>query len=226
MLRVRSRGTLVIFNLLVRPAMENDMNNRTKRNLLLTALAVIISGGISQKEVRSREAMGNLAAPAATATCPALPDGVPLMKGLTTGWAMSSASTPLRILLSDQALACKPPRPGGPPPMGACTESWLLSFTLPEELQAPGVYNLADHKVEFMQAVTLGGQDEGCGAQPCTGSSTGSAGGGTGPDSAIEIYAVTDACVTGRILRFTDDHSDADYTGAFQAVRCDAPANE
>lgn len=201
------------------------MNTNMKRNTILTVLAIVGLGGISQREVRSHSATGNLAAGGSNVTCPALPDGVPTMNGLTTGWAMSTASSAVRILLSDQTLACREPKMNTVPPPGPCTDSWQVSFTLPEELQMPGVYNLAEHKVEFMQAATSGGKDEGCGSQPCVGSSTGSAGGGPGPDAVVEIYAITEACITGRIVRFNNDQSGVDYTGAFQAVRCEPAGN-
>jgi hypothetical protein len=191
-----------------------------KHSATLAALTIFLFGGVSQSELsHGPSPQGNLQR-AATATCPALPDGVPVIGGLKTGWAMARPSSSVRLLLSDDVRPCEEPQRNGSPPTEACTDSWHLSLTLPSALQAPGTYNLAEHEVDFAESQASGVANEGCGGPSC--SSTGSA--GRVADGVVEIYAVTEECIAGRIHRLNNNQtSGADYTGGFLAVRCQAP---
>lgn len=199
------------------------MNVKARRGGWLAACAILLLGGISESRTSSRatqEQPGNVG-PEPSSACPDLPDGVPVIAGLKTAWAIAQPSSSPRLLFSDQALPCRVPKIQAGPPSEVCADSWQFGFTLPSELQAPGVHGLANYPVEFAESVTHSESNHGCGGGPsCSGVSTGTAGGALGPDGVVEIYAVTDECISGRILRLSGVTS-SDYTGAFQAMRCE-----
>jgi hypothetical protein len=192
------------------------MNSIAKGSATLTALAVFIFGGVSRSELSHGDApQGNVRG---GATCPALPDGVALIAGLRTGWTMPGASSAVRLVFSDQALPCEEPDSRSASPNETCTDSWRLTLTLPSELQAPATYDLSDHQVTFSEVITSGVPKEGCGSPGCD--STG--GGGRVSDGVLEIYAVTEDCIAGRIHRLNHNQSSGpDYTGGFLASRCE-----
>ncbi|HMJ52506.1 MAG TPA: hypothetical protein VK540_10535 [Polyangiaceae bacterium] len=188
----------------------------------------ILLGGASQGKTPASgvpRAPGNPVSEVSSAECPAVPDGVPMIDGLQTAWAIPQpSSSSIRLLFSDQALGCGDPDWHGPPPPieRDCINSWQFALTLPPELQKPGVYDLASYAVDYADKVTTVTPGSGCNGAGCTGTGSGSAGGAKGPDATIEIYSVSDACISGRILRLSTGSSNAepDFTGAFSAVIC------
>jgi len=145
------------------------------------------------------------------------------MANVKTAWAMRQPSGDVRLLFSDQTLACRDPE-RAPIPSPECNPRWHFAFTLTPYLQAPGVYNLNEYEVGYEDSVVMQTPAHGCNSSPgCMGSGTGAAGGAKGPDGTIEIYSVSEECVTGRVLRLEKGWSNPeqpDFTGAFQAVIC------
>jgi hypothetical protein len=191
--------------------------------IALACGAVLCIGGVSQSKT---------ALPAAERTfddafrraCPATPAGATPIAGVKTAWAIKEASGGVRLLFSDQVLACRNPDWIHDLSIGPeCMASWKFAFTLPPDLQKPGVYDLHGYEADYAESVVTSLPPQGCSSEPsCGGTASGSAGGGKGPESTIEIYDVTDECMTGRIQRLDRgvSNSEVDFTGTFQAVLC------
>jgi hypothetical protein len=205
---------------------------------------------------------GNSIPQGSQAICPGVPDGVALIPGLRTGRAIAqSSSATVRLLFSDLPLACQvignttiaqiaqsgaeaACASASANASSSASTSWAFSILLPPEMQTPSVYILADHDVGFVNSI----QDEmmapppsggcGAGAGRCNGGgfSTGGSGGGVGsgvPPGTVEIYSVTDQCITGRFQGLmtaqtrtvapdgsTSIQPSPEINGAFHAVRC------
>jgi len=199
------------------------MNHRKLPWLAVAAGALLSLGGISQRETAA-PAVQVASSDLVRAVCADAPNAAPPIGGLQTAWAMPEASASgLRLLFSNQAIACRNPDwTHGPGRDDSCDPGWTFAFTLPPELQKPGVYDLHEYEVGYAETVVSVLPTNGCASRPgCSGTSMGSAGGAKGPDGTIEIDSITDACVTGRILRLErGGSSEVDFTGAFQAVVC------
>ncbi len=161
--------------------------------------------------------------------CDPLPEDPGLIPDLQTGWARMVNGN-LHVLLSDVALGC--PGPNGSSDAtaflpGCGTAMWTLNYDLPEEMQAVGVYNLADHVVnwDFSQR-SEGEAGVGCGSS-CATTTVGASfiPGNNGPDAELEIYGINDRCITGRISGLNSSGQSVppppELNGAFRAVRCD-----
>jgi hypothetical protein len=159
--------------------------------------------------------------------CEPLPDGVEFIPELKSGWAVKSSSTGgLRLMFSDLAMECN--EHADESLMDAagdnCINAWTSSFALPPEISAPGTYNLADYIVAF-EPLTLH-HEPGFSCSGCD--SPGAVGGaqrydGHGPDAILELYSVTDDCVTGQIIGLDSGQNwppPPEYNGGFHAVRC------
>jgi hypothetical protein len=113
------------------------------------------------------------------------------------------------------------PLPRDPASNEVCTDGWQLTLTLPAEIQAPGTYNLGEHGVEFAQMVRRGMPREGCGGGGCTSGG----GGGRVSGGILEVFAVTEDCIAGRIHDLGNaQSSEVDFTGGFVATKCDPTA--
>lgn len=106
-----------------------------------------------------------------------------------------------------------------------CISAWSSSFELPPELLQPGTYDLSQYRVSFEPLTTH--SEAGFACSSC--SSPGPVAGpqradGMGPDAILEIYSVTDDCITGRIAGLTTGLNFPplpEYNGGFHAVRCE-----
>ena len=198
------------------------MNTRAIIPAATLALTSVLLGGASRSEIighTTARLPGNSIPEGSRALCGADPDESTLIAGLETGWAFPVASSSsVRFVFSTEVLACREPRYGAPSPSQACSDGWTLAFTLPSELLTPGVHDLKEHEINFAEYVTTAMTGKGCQSGGCSG------GGGGGPkrDVTIEIYTVTDACITGNILKWDSGYISprVEFTGAFHAVRC------
>src|SRR5262249_20383992 len=115
----------------------------------------------------------------------------------------------------------------------SCGSAWQFSLTIPAELQKPGTYQLSSFPVGYEQSITSAGGESGCGHCAASGGGTsgttggGPPGAGTGPRGAVlEIYSVTDLCITGRVQGLESGQISPpppSFNGAFHAVRCVQP---
>jgi len=185
-------------------------------------------GGLSQRD-RTSPSAGRRTSDAVRAACPEVPKDAPPIAGLHTAWAISDpSSTSLRLVFADHAVPCRDPGIPTSPVGQDCVSSWEFAFTLPADDQKPGIYNLNDYEANYAESVVMAEPSNGCKGGGCTGMGMGAAGGGKGPDSAIEIYSVSDECVTGRIHRLDNGVTtpqDVDFAGTFQAVVCKPGSN-
>ena len=158
--------------------------------------------------------------------CPAVPNDAAPIAGLQTAWAIRDPKTEtIRLVFGDHDLACRDLPLGGPMHTEPCVASWEFAFTLSPAHQTPGVYNLHDYEANYAESAVIPQPDrEGCQSEGgCMGMGMGAAGGAKGPDSTVEIYSVSDECVTGRIHRLERGASTPpppDFTGTFQALVC------
>jgi hypothetical protein len=228
------------------------MKSKALRWVALLGLGPILFGRTSRSETISHGVPpdpGNSIPQGSQAICPGVPDGVALIPGLRTGRAIAqSSSATLRLLFSDLPLACQVIGNTTIAEVSAeavcasasanaspsASTSWSFSILLPPEMQMPGVYTLADHDVGFVNSIQVteppsgGGCGAGAGAGRCGGGgfSTGGSGGGVGsgvPPGTVEIYSVTDQCITGRfqgLMTGQIQPPPPDFNGAFHAVRC------
>ena len=207
-------------------AVEVSVQNQRFFWVTIAAAAWLLAGGITNKKSASSAAQ-RPAPEAIRGTCPAVPNDAAPIAGLQTARAIRDASLPgLRLVFADHALACRD-LPRGPVSMAGdpCVSSWEFAFTLPPEAQQPGVYNLNDYQADYAESfsASLPGGGDGCrSGGGCVGGGTGAAGGAKGPDSTIEIYSVSEECITGRILRLERGSGTGvpDFTGTFQALVC------
>jgi hypothetical protein len=204
----------------------------TARRFLLPALASVAFGGTSYGETIEHGVPpdpGDTIPTGSQSICPGVPPDTPLIAQLRTGRAMpGTPSGSVRLLFSDQPLACDP---NGVTTLARQTcgvSSWSFSLSLLPEMQTPGTYALSDYPVGFEDEMSTAGPDGGCGAGACSGGgfSTGGASAGGGRVSTpgvIEIYRVTDLCITGRfqgLMTGQISPPPPDLDGAFHAVRC------
>jgi hypothetical protein len=207
------------------------MKSKTARWLVLPALASVVLGGASKGDTIQHGAPpdpGDAIPTGSQAICPGVPAGTPLIANLRTGRAMSDSSTAnLRLLFSDQPLPCEPLASSAMNTLAreTCVSAWSFSLSLLPEMQKPGVYVLANYPVGLEDSVVTMAPDRGCGGGACSGGGFGSAGGGgTGSTPGIvEIYSVTDQCITGRfqgLMTGQIEPPPPDFDGAFHAVRC------
>ena len=225
------------------------MKSKALRWVALLGLGPILFGRTSRSETISHGVPpdpGNSIPQGSQAICPGVPDGVALIPGLRTGRAIAqSSSATLRLLFSDLPLACQVIGNTTIAEVSAeavcasasanaspsASTSWSFSILLPPEMQMPGVYTLGDHPVVLDVSSRVASElpstsTGGCGgAGACSGGGF-SAGGGGGPGfppGTVEIYSVTDQCITGRfegLMIGQTQPPPPDFNGAFHAVRC------
>lgn len=129
--------------------------------------------------------------------CPPLPAGVDPIEGLVSGHA-SDRFGGLTLTLSTRPLACGEPAVQH----GYCGgDERSITLGFPEEELSLGVHALGPLYVEFEQPGT-----------------TSVGGGGQINQATVELYAITEACVTGRIAGLAA--ADGPFDGGFQAPRC------
>lgn len=160
--------------------------------------------------------------------CDPLPEDPGLIPNLQTGWARM-INGKLHVLLSDSGLRC-PNSNGGTdssslPQCGS--DTWILRYDLPEEMQATGTYELSEHVVNWNLSQQMA-DDPGVGcASTCATMTLGASftPGGTGPDARLEVLSINDQCITGRISELDLSGQiippPPQLNGSFRAVRCD-----
>jgi hypothetical protein len=129
--------------------------------------------------------------------CPPLPAGIEPIEGLVSGHA-SDRFDGFTLTLSTRGLACGEPA-AQQDYCGDDERGVTLGF--PAEEAVPGVHEVRDLYIEFeAPGITSVG------------------GGGRIGDVTVELFEITDACITGRIVGLTD--VDGPFDGGFQAPRC------
>jgi hypothetical protein len=153
--------------------------------------------------------------------CPALPDGA-LIANLTSGQAVSSGQT-VTLRFSSKAFTCGDW--SNDVDFADCHDWWSFNLTVPADAIAPGVHKLAEIGTSFGDLVnTLHMvKGDGCKKDRCEGGSNGI---GTvpvvAPAATLEIDAVTETCITGKVSGLVDpDFASApNFNGVFYALRC------
>ena len=213
------------------PKKEISMKAKTILRALMAGVGAILLGSASQSETIHHgvpRQPGNSIPEGSRELCSGVPENTPLISGLKTGWAVALPSSPsIRLLFSDQVLGCQiPDLMARGSDTGACTGSWTFALTLVPEMQKAGVYDLPSYPVDFAKAVTFATPAEGCGQTSCAGGGSASGPGSRGPQATMEIYSVTDECITGQIRDYESGWviPPLDFNGAFHAVRCTPPS--
>jgi hypothetical protein len=207
------------------------MKSKTPGWIVLLGLTTIFFGKASRSDTIDhgvRPAPGNSIPQGSQSICHGVPAGVALIAGLRTGWAIAQPqSASIEVLFSDQPLACQDLGFEGIGTIAQerCVSAWSFSLLLPPEMQMPGVYTLADHPVGFQNSIATGVvPSDGCGgACGVAASGAGGAPDGLGPPGTVEIYSITDQCITGRfqgLMTGQIQPPPPDFNGAFHAVRC------
>lgn len=207
------------------------MKSKAPRWIWLAGLTPILFGQTSRSETINHgvaPAPGNMIPQGSQAMCPGVPAGIALITNLRTGWAIAQPqSANIQLLFSDLPLACQDlgVEGIGPIALESCVNAWSFGLTLPPEMQMPGVYNLPDYQVGFV--VSSASVDP---ARGCSGACSGLSGvGGSsnptapGPPGTLEIYSITDQCITGRVQGLPTGQGappPPSLDGAFHAVRC------
>jgi hypothetical protein len=133
------------------------------------------------------------------AVCPELPVGIEPIAGLSTAHA-SDRFGGLVLTLSTRSLACG--EPAAQHDQGPSVNDRGLTVGLPAEQSVVGLHPL-EHPLhvefELPGRLAVGG-------------------GGDLDEASLEILAITDECVTGRIIGLVD--VDGPFDGGFRAPRC------
>ena len=158
--------------------------------------------------------------------CEALPEGVPFIPELRSGWAVAQPdSQTLRLVFSNAALECSnDPGASIAALTRECVSAWSYSLLVPASLLQPGTYDLADYPVTFSDDQGMIDRGAGCGADCAMGmTGGGNAPGGT-VEATLEIYNVSEDCITGRITGLTHPGQiqppPPEDDGGFHTVRC------
>lgn len=163
---------------------------------------------------------------AAEARCGALPANVPPIDGLTTAWAMTRvpvkqreaqfrvSTSSLVLRLSDDGVPCE----GSMEPlMLGCPSAWGVDVVLRNTEARPGVFPLHNDSYSYGQSYALST------AFRVDGECEGEQHQGVFEAGHVELFAVTDECVVGRLVDTADtlDEAGASVEGGFVALRCD-----
>ncbi|MEX1367368.1 MAG: hypothetical protein AB1Z98_29845 [Nannocystaceae bacterium] len=159
--------------------------------------------------------------------CGPLPEGIELIGGLRTAWAIDgvtvkdrdatvdhstfrSGTSSLVLRLSDEGLECDD---GLEPELLTCPAAWATDITLKKADPAPGLYALQNLAQGYSMATV---EREGT---QCQGQRTQ----GFFPEGQVEILRMDDECVVGRLIDTTDvlGDSGAAVEGGFVALRCE-----
>jgi hypothetical protein len=139
---------------------------------------------------------------------------------LATGQAVESGSS-VTLQFSSSVFACG--EWSNVTSSADCRDRWNLSLTVPAGAIAPGTYNLSSLGTEFGDLIVTTRPPEGCSKDGCPMSVMGI---GARPlvdaDATMEIDAVTDACITGKLSGVKDPFlaNAPNFNGAFFALRC------
>jgi len=160
------------------------------------------------------------------ALCEELPNDVDFIPELRSGWAVTeSDGKRVSLVFSDAALGCiADPALAIQELSSHCVEAWSYTLTVPTEILKPGKYDLADYSVGFTQASSFSDRGAGCQSE-CD---HGMVGGGTAPgariEATLEVFSVSDECITGRIRGLESGQISPpppEWNGGFHAVRCE-----
>jgi hypothetical protein len=204
----------------------------TSKYLLWTPLLILIPSLFGRESLgetlRHGSLPGNTIPEGSQAICGGVPNDVALIENLRTGWAVDQPTgSGVRLVFSDRSLACADDEQASllADTEKECASGWSFSLLLPPELLSPGSYELGEH-VGFRNTITEAQPPgPGCGSS-CNHGGTGGGtipGGGTGLAATLEIYAVSDECITGRLSGLKTGQlapPPPSWDGAFHAVRC------
>lgn len=164
--------------------------------------------------------------------CDPMPEDPGFIAGLQSGWLREQDGR-LHLRLSNIPVACPRSAPSPTELLAnhpVCSEdAWSLDFDLPEEMQAPGLYELSEHIVNIAVQQSLQdpptlGCSAGCGSTTLSNGAVGTLD-GHGPAGQIELYSVNATCITGRIISLDQANQiippPPKVEGAFRAVRCE-----
>lgn len=208
----------------------------TSKYLLWTPLLILIPSLFGRESsgetLRHGDSLpGNTIPEGSQAICGGVPSDVALIQNLRTGWAVAQpASDAVRLVFSDRSLGCEDDETTAllSGTERECVSGWSFSLLLPPELLSPGVYELPTQHVGFRNTMTeVDPSGPGCGSR-CSRGASGSSGGivpgnEVGPPGTLEIYAVSEECITGRLTGLTTGQiapPPPNWDGAFHAVRC------
>lgn len=194
------------------------------------ALLVVTTSACGELDIVDHDALsaipeGNTLS--ALERCGPLPEGIELIGGLRTAWAIDgvvvkdrdatvgqptfrAAASSLVLRLSDEGLECDV---GLEPDLLTCPAAWATDITLKKPDLGPGLYPLQDLAQGYSMATV---EREG---MQCQGQRTQ----GFFPAGRVEILRSDDECVVGRLIDTTDvlGDSGASVEGGFVALRCE-----
>lgn len=166
----------------------------------------------------------------AAPSCGPLPDGVTPISGLVAGFIAREGDS-VRLSLSSALAQCGEDLAGKVGERAvACEKAWAISLLLPPELLLPGKYTLKEHSVQ-VQFIT-GNVEAGSGCSDRCANSVMSGGNAPNvplegmdgrPDPVLEIYSVSDTCITGRLAHLDSGQRfppPPNYDGGFGVVPC------
>jgi len=153
--------------------------------------------------------------------CPALPDA-DVIAGLATGQAVTSAQT-VTLRFSSKVFTCS--NWSNEVSSADCRDWWSFNLTVPVDSISTGVHNLSEIGTAFGDLINYLHPQHGQGCKPdqCDGRTEGIGSVSLlDPAATLEIYAVTDTCITGKLTGLRDpDFKDApNFNGEFFALRC------
>jgi hypothetical protein len=163
---------------------------------------------------------GGPSQPEVPAACPALPTGS-IIASLTTGQAVTDGSR-VTLRFSSKNFSCSDW--SNDVSTAECFDWWSLRLTVPADVIAPGVHNLAEIGTEFGDLVNHFHEEagHGCNANRCVGSTQ-----GTGsvalvdPAATLEIFTADDKCITGKLtgVREPNFQDPPNFEGEIFALR-------
>jgi hypothetical protein len=171
---------------------------------------------------------GPASAVAVPDACGAIPEGDELISGLATGQVLYDDGT-VTLRFSDQTYACDA-WPDSITSHG-CATQWTYRVTLPLAELTPGTFDLHELGADYgyLMNTTAPRSGGGCSAAQCTNSVYGVGDDAVNDGATLEIYSVSDGCVTGKLSGLTplaDSMPMPPVNGAFFALPCAAPADQ
>ncbi len=145
--------------------------------------------------------------------CPALPQGRPLMPGLTAGWAADQGGATL-LQFSSHALSCGAPIDDVFAQAQTCPDLWAFEISVDDAQLVPGDLVLtADQRATLVQ-FQRADAGTGCARDTIHSSSLGFGG-------ILRIHAIDDDCIVGEFIDLTFPTEDlTGLSGVFAAERC------
>jgi hypothetical protein len=157
------------------------------------------------------------------AACDGIPEGESLMPGLVSGQVLRGNGV-ATLRFANQAFACN----DWPNSVSdaSCDTQWTFRVSLPGEELTPGSYDLVQLGADFGYLLSKGTPQSGggCSEQQCKTSVYGVGSAEPTAGATLDIYSVSDGCITGALSGFTPLGESAmpmpDVNGAFFALPC------